>query len=738
MKAFNKFLLGVTALLTAFGLMACGGDVVDSSVSESSSVADSSSPEDSSVADSSSPDDSSVADSSSSDDSSVADSSSPEDSSVADSSSSDDSSVDDKLWDEYEIITIAQALEICSTASQPTTERYYIRGIIQELNVSYGEMTIKDETGEIYVYGTYSSDGSLKFVELSEQPTKGDEVLLHCTLQNYNGKYEVKNARLIDFISNQGNVDDSSYAEMNIADARTAEKGALVKVDGVVARITYAFGMKPNGVYLVDETQSIYVYDSNFASTVSIGNTVTILAEKDYWILESEQGNADKFGYKGCNQLTNVTVVANDKATSDFNKDWISESTVKAIMENPVENDITTTIFKVNALVNKVDGSNFVNYYFNDLDGETGSYTYTQCSGSDFAWLDEFDGKICTVYLSVINAKSGASGCLYRFVPIAVQDDGFTFNKNDAAKFAVQYYGVGKIGAKYTADPAIELTTSVSSTLLGFENATITYTSDNTSVVYIENGVLHCGECGVANVTVTGAYNGVTYSETVQVTVEKPVSYEAITVADAITAAVDSEVTVKGIVGPSVVNKDGFYLFGEDGSTIAVLVNSTDAFADLEIGHEVILKGLRERYVDESKNPTWAGQTCIVNAEILVNNYGEHEYSTAKFVETTAADFYALDKAVDYSTTVFVLTATVNFVDKGFYTTLNLSSGETTVSLYMSGAGQYSWLENFYGQEVTLEIAPCNWNNKNYWAGCILAVRTAEGKVLNPYNFDKF
>ena len=510
-------------------------------------------------------------------------------------------------------------------------------------------------------------------------------------------------------------------------------------MDGVVAKITYANGLVPSGVYIVDETQSIYVYDALIASMVQVGNTITVLGEKDYWVLESEQSNANKFGYKGCNQLSNAKLVNNDNAISDFNKDWITESTVKAIMDNPLENDITTTIFKVNALVKKAPDNGFINYYFDDLDGVTGSYAYSQCNGSDFAWLDEFDGKICTVYLSAFNAKSTSTGCKYRFMPILVIDEGFTFNKDDAAKFVVEYYGVDQIGAKYTADPAIALQTSVSSELLGFENATLTYTSDNTAVVYIEDGTLHCGEVGEANVTITGEYNGKTYSETVKVTVAEPPKYDFITVAEAIIAADDSEVTVKGIVGPSVVNKNGFYLFGEDGSTIAVLVNNTDAFADLEIGHEVILKGKRERYVDESKNPTWAGQASIVAAEILVNYYGSHEYSTAKAVEITAAEFYALDKAVDYSTTVYVMTATVQFINDKYSSQLKLVSGDTKVHVYCGNAtSQYAFLSAFDGQEVTVEIAACNWNNKTYWTACVLAVRTADGKVLNTLNFDTY
>ena len=176
---------------------------------------------------------------------------------------------DDKdAWDEqYEIITIAEAIELAKEAGQDgTSDRYYIRGTIETIsNPSYGEMTISDETGSIYVYGTYSHDGALKFPEIDETPVKGDEVLLHCILSTYNDSPQVKNARLIDFISVEvpPSVNPDDYAEMSIEEARNAELGALIKVTGVVAQITYANGMKPSGVYLVDGTNSIYVYDGD-------------------------------------------------------------------------------------------------------------------------------------------------------------------------------------------------------------------------------------------------------------------------------------------------------------------------------------------------------------------------------------------------------------------------------------------------------------------------------------------
>ena len=321
----------------------------------------------------------------------------------------------------YETITIAQALELCGEPGNITTERYYIRATIKTMkNAQYGQMVIEDETGSIEVYGTYSADGELTYTELEYQPVKGDEVLLHCILQNYNGTKEVKNARLIEYVNNQENIDVSDYKSATITEARAAETGATLKVKGVVARITYANGMKPNGFILVDNGASIYVYDMDAAQRVKIGNTVEIAGTKDFWILDTEKESADKFGYKGCNQITNVTLVSNDNGNTAFDTSWITESTVKDIIETPVSEDITTQIYKVNALVKKVPGTGFVNYYFYDLDGETGAYTYTQCNGGDFEWLDAFDGKICTVYLTALNAKSQGSSCFFRLLPVAV------------------------------------------------------------------------------------------------------------------------------------------------------------------------------------------------------------------------------------------------------------------------------------------------------------------------------
>ncbi len=568
----------------------------------------------------------------------------------------------------------------------------------------------------------------------------GDYIAVQGIIKNYKGsKVEFERPTLLAY--EKAKVDENSYKEMSIADARNAAKGEKVKVSGVVAQITYASGMAPNGIYLVDNTNSIYIYDNEVATSVSVGNTVTIIAEKDWWILEKEAEDAKKHGYQGCNQLTKARVVENDKKTSEPDYSWVKESTVKEILDTPFTTDITTTIYKVTALVRKQEGTGFFNFYIVDLDGVTGSYIYTQCNGSDLNWLGPFNGKICTVYLSVINAKSSATGCNWRFKAIKVIDENFTFDIADAPAFCIDYFGATQFETQYTADPAQELTASASSALLGFEGVTFSYSSDKTDIIYFENVdgkvIMHCGKThGKANVTITATHNGKTASKTIVVEHAKPVNVDSITVADAIVAADDEIITVKGIVGPSVVNKLGFYLFGEDGSMIAVLVKDAAQFSGLNIGNEVVLQGKREQYVDADKKDSRHGQSSIVDAEIIVNYFGKHDYSTQKFItDATVKEVYDLPALEDHSTEVYVLTGTL-YVPTSNREQVTITDATGSFKFYANSPSQYSFLAEYNGQEVTLEIAPCNWNNKTYWRGCVLAIRLADGtRIVNQLNF---
>ena len=630
-------------------------------------------------------------------------------------------------------LTVAELLAL-PVGEDPTTQKYIVRATIESVtNAQYGAMIIADETGSISVYNTKNSDGT-DYAAMEDKPYKGDSVVLSCTVHSYNGEVEIKQAYIVEFTHAETQVDPSEYTSMSIADARDTATGTKVQVSGVVARVTYANGMIPAGVILVDETGSIYVYDGDLAARCAIGNTVSIYASKTYWILESEQSNAAKFGYKGCNQLENASVISIDSGVTDFPRSWIEETTVKEILDTPVSTDISTKIFKVTALINKAEGNGYTNYYINDLDGKTGTYSYSQCNGGDFAWLDEFDGKICTVYVMALNAKSTASDCYWRFLPIAVSDDGFDVTTVNVAEHAVKYYGVGQFLSSYSGDPALELLTTVDSELLGFTGASLTYASSDDSVISFDGNVMHCHKTGTATVTVTGSYNGKTYSEDVTVTVTISESNETYpTVSDAISAAVGETVTVQGIVGPSLVNKSGFYLIDETG--VIAVETDADTMATLEIGYEVVLEATRGF---NCKDGSTYGQTCLKDAKVLVNNYGSHDYSTESFKgDISVVDFYNLDISQDFTTSVYTMKATVLVEETQYSANIYLTEGSTKVRLYCSSASQYSWLKAFDGQEVTVEIAACNWNSKSYYTGCALAVVHEDGsKTLNDLNFN--
>ncbi len=650
---------------------------------------------------------------------------------------------DDENWaEEYNIITIAEAIEIANAAGEAGTEdRYYISGtVVTVSNPSYGEMTVADETGEIYVYGTYSADGELRFTELENRPVAGDKVLLHCVLSTYKDAPQVKNARLIDFRHVEVEIDPSEYPVATIKEARAAKTGDKVRVTGIVARITYANGYVPSGVILVDGADSIYVYDGDIAGQVSIGNKIEVAASKTYWVLESEKSNADKFGYKGCNQLENATLVSNDKGNHTWINGDIAETTVKELMDTSVTEDVTTQVYKVTALVKKAPGNGFTNYYIDDIDGVTGSYVYTQCNGGDFSWLDQYDGKICTVYMVLLNAKSSSTGCAWRLLPLEVVDEGYTFDVKDAPKYAVEYHGIGQFLEMYKGNPELEVVTSVSSKLLGFEGVTLSYSSDNEAVAYFTTAggktVFNCGESGVANITVTATHGNNTYSATVAVKVASNEEYDTISIKDAVAKEIGEEVWVRGIVGPSLVNQAGFYLFDESGM-VAIRVSDTAAFAGLAIGQEVVVKGIRDMWHKEGFD---FGQTVISNATIEANYYGNEPYNTDFFItDKTLSDFYNLDEQVDSTTDVYVLKATITVEETTYYTNIYLTSGDVTVRLYCSSAKQYNWLKAFAGEEVTVEVAPCNWNSKDYYTGCVLAVINEDGsKTYNTLNFDTY
>ncbi len=657
------------------------------------------------------------------------------------------------LKDKYNCISIKEALDICSKLgeNETSTERYYIYGTIKSISsYQYGSMIIKDDESEIEVYGVYSDDGSKRYNELDYKVDVNDQVVLYANLCNFKSSssstsvLEIKSGWLIDYEKSNVEFDTSSYKKMSILESRDASKGEKVIVSGVVSKITQANGGASSGFYLIDNTSSIYIFDKAVASKVSVGNTVSVAASKDYWILEKEKTNAAKYGYNGACQLVDAHLLSNDNLNSNFDTTWIENTTIKDILNTPVSENITNKVYKVDALVVKKEASDHTNYYFYDIDGKTGSYTYTNYNGKDYAYLDEFDGKICSTYITCINAVSSSSGCMFRFVPIKVEDNNYTFDKSKVNQYVYDYEIEPLLKNEYNNDPSLELPLSVSSSLLGFENASVSYTSSDENILSFETkdttSVMHLNNYGEADITIKINYlDNQELVKTYKVKYSQASKVETISVNDAILTEDDKTVNVKGVVGAYLVNKCGFYLIDETG-IIAVQVSSAE-FENINRGDQVIISGTRTTF---TQNGDAQGEIVIKDATLVENLYGDNSYSTASFDSTkTLEELSKIDNVKDIEN----ITAKA-YVIKGYFSKTASTRSSTcaitnkdktsSISLYTNSGNEYDWLLDYSDQELTLEIALCNWNNKKFYKACVIKAYTSTNQELvNPNKYLK-
>lgn len=689
-------------------------------------------------------------------------------SSTSSSSSSSSSSSTSTGPVEGDHLTIAEAIALIPDNYDETTEKFYVTAKITKIkDASQGSFIIEDETGKMEVYYSFSEDGQFRYSELADRgvdvPVVGETVTFYGALKNFKGTFEIVDAWIqgLNYVA----PDISEYTEMSIANARTAKEGAMVRIKGKVIALTKDSGSNPNGALIFDGTDSMYVYDADVAKQLNVNEDVDIAGQKSYFIADNEQSYAEKFGYTGSSQLVYAQVVTHEGTTeADFSNTKVN--TVRDILNTSFDQDITGQLYKVNAYITKDEhtgAGGFTNYYIYDIDQKSSTYVYTQASGADFTWLDEYvsvqnedgtvQGKVYTVYLTALNAKSTAQGCVWRFLPVKVVDENYKFELAEAPQFIYETQVLDQFEETYYADPNKEVITTYSSTLLGIQNATISYSSDNAAVAFnTVEGKTYMkvnAETSVPEVkiTVTVSLAGQeAYTGTVTVAVTSLADVETINVREAIETAKGEQVRLRGIVGPSLVNQPGFYLIDDEG-VIAIRLNNKDDISQFNIGDEVIIDGTR----DEWGNSQYGGaeittQICVSSATLFANLYGDNEYSTKSFISGKTIEYI---KGLSYgeiihTTEVYVVECYVAKTGSGQsaqYTLVddlaNVDDDNKSLDLYCSGVNQYSWLEQYVGQgKVTVEIAPCNWNNKTYLRGCILSVTDAKGvKTFNTLNF---
>lgn len=272
-------------------------------------------------------------------------------------------------------------------------------------------VTLKYECSNPLVTITENENGYNIHFDKPEKP-QGVEIKITAT-------YKEKTASVIKAI-NLGNVPE--YTATPIADALKLETGTEVTIEGIVGRKTYKSGTTdPLGAFIIDATGSIVVYNSApfMASLVDVteGNRVVLKGTIDHYISNDTVKNS---GYTGDVQLKDTTLVYNAAGQNEIPADSIEEQTITWISSQPVSNNISSRIFKVQAKIKKNTGY-ATSYSLLDPKDESKSLSvYSQRSGSDFAWLDEYVDKVVVLYVGVQNLQIRSGNPNWRSCPIQI------------------------------------------------------------------------------------------------------------------------------------------------------------------------------------------------------------------------------------------------------------------------------------------------------------------------------
>lgn len=663
------------------------------------------------------------------------------------------------------IYSVKEAIAFANAAGEDPSDEYVVQGVVKNIsNYSYGERTIadvSDESVSLYVYGVRGADGETYFDKLETIPQKGDTVYLKGALHTFNGTPEMgpqgSPAKLLHIDSTHEGFDDSAYTVSTIAAARSAAKGTKVKITGVVAKTTKTQKFSPNGLYLVDATGSIYVHGGDVAGQVAEGNTITVAGETDLFIADKEQNIAAQIGYKGAIQVSNSHLISNDKGNTEFPKDSIQYKTRKEIVETDVtKENITGEIFHTTAIIKKVPGASFVNYYINDLDQKTGTYTYTANNGKDFSWLDAYLDKVVDLYVGVTNCKSTNTGAIYRVNPITVSPiENYAREDSKVVPFVYDYYVKDQFLDVYAGNPELEVRTSHSDSLLGFSDVSISYSSNNTELASFVTGedgktILNINkDAAVKTATLT---RKVSYKDQSQ-TYTKDISFVDITagvqsVSVANNAADGDTVKIRGIVAASILNKQKSFYVTDDNGVIACLVDKTHSTVlndfIINSGDEVVLEGIK-RHKKNDKDATDKGQAYLEISKFYGVISCDNTIKNPNVITNkTFADLHDVDRTAEYSRQLYSLNVyyytdgqnvACIYESKAAYDRKQNGEDVDYITIYKGGYPQVAFLKDFENKEVTMTLALCNWNNKTYAAICPFSATDGTKTAYNTFSY---
>ncbi len=517
-------------------------------------------------------------------------------------------------------------------------------------------------------------------------------------------------------------------------------EGEIATVRGVVVKHNYTGQSTPyiTGFWLADKTGSIYVYGEEVAKSVEVGNTVVVKGVKAYYIPQNDAGAAASVNYKGMLQLTSPEILENDNKTSlVIDKNVITTTTVKDILETPLTEDITGKIFRVKGRWSKVTPADFTNYYLNDLNRVDSIMAYTQSNGKDYKWTDPYDGKTVEMLIIVSIGKPGVGA--WRMCPVSFIDDNVQVSAQEEANYAAERL-LNEFADTYNTETTV--TFAKEDEFLAGSNRTI---SSSSNQITVNNGetensvVISASELGKITIEASVTFDGATGTATKEIEIVEKPKVPATPIAEVKEMEDGSEVTIEAVVAKvtykSSMTPQGLFLADETGTIVLRCEdNKLDLIADIKDGNKVVVKGTVAHYVknaDNASNAGYSGDLQLTNPEIIDVDTNVHEIPATSYTQSSITEIMNTLPSTNLSSAMFVVRAKVVKNQNTYATSYNLvevDGGAASLPLYSQNSGNdFKWLDEYAGQEVTIIVAIQNLNLKasgSHWRGLPIKVIT--------------
>ena len=272
-------------------------------------------------------------------------------------------------------INIIQGIAQVSTATcaeviaGPDSKTYRVTGTVTSIvNTTYGNWYLKDNTGEVYIYGTLDSKGGTKNFS-SWGLEVGDQITVEGPKTTYNGTVELVDVTVVKIVKSLIKCDSLSVDGV---------KSDELPVAG--GEITAHLTCKGQGV-AVEIPASAKDWLGVTSSTVGAAPTVTFYAKAN------EGGDRE------------TTVVFK---TTDGSKEYTSQATIKqkgAIVECSIADFLAAAVgntqYRLTGVITKVAGAAYGNVYIKDYSGE--AYVYGIGAKGDFEAKGLKEGDVVTL-----------------------------------------------------------------------------------------------------------------------------------------------------------------------------------------------------------------------------------------------------------------------------------------------------------------------------------------------------